>query len=243
MRLDKYFSECGLLSRKETASAAKAGRISVNGEVCRRADVHIDENSAAVTLDGEQVIWQRFTYIMLNKPAGYISSTEDGDGPCVIELLPERERKLGLFPCGRLDKYTLGLMLLTNDGALAHSLLSPKKHVSKTYRYECRDVLSPEHKEKIERGIDIGGYISLPCEIFPDISGKSGSIVLHEGKYHQIKRMFDAVGNKITALERVSFGPLELDAKLRRGEWRMLEQSEIELLRSATKKQEKDIEK
>ena len=243
MRLDKYFSECGLLSRKEAAAAAKAGRISVNSEVCRRADIHIDENSAIVTLDGEQVVWQRFTYIMLNKPAGYISSTEDGDGPCVIELLPERERRLGLFPCGRLDKYTLGLMLLTNDGALSHSLLSPKKHVAKTYRYECRDSLSPENKKKIEHGIDIGGYVSLPCEIFPDSDGKSGSIVLHEGKYHQIKRMFDAVGNKITALERISFGPLELDERLERGEWRMLDENEIEQLRSATKKHKKDTEK
>jgi 16S rRNA pseudouridine516 synthase len=237
MRLDKFFSESGLLTRRECANAARSGRITVNGDVCLKADIHIDENCDAVCLDGEVVSWKEFTYIMLNKPEGYVSSTDDGDGPCVLELLPPRERKLGLFPCGRLDKYTLGLMLLTNDGQLAHALLSPKKHVCKTYRYECSEILTKENREKIENGISIGSYVTMPCHI-EQLSGKSGEITLREGKYHQIKRMFDAVGNKITALERISFGPLTLDTSLGRGEWRELTKNETERLRSAPNNKE-----
>lgn len=236
MRIDKFMSECGLLTRRETAVAAKAGRISVNGLICKKADLHIDENTAVVLLDGVPVKWQKFTYIMLNKPEGYVSSTDDGDGPCVIELLPERERKIGLFPCGRLDKYTVGLMLLTNDGQLSHSLLSPKKHVNKSYKYECLNPLRETEEKQIEQGINIGGYVSLPCEIEQAENNLSGIITLHEGKYHQIKRMFDAVGNKITKLERITFGPLILDPKLDRGEWRELTPKEIECLRNAKDK-------
>lgn len=238
MRLDKFFTECGLLTRKESAAAARAGRIAVNGETVRRADLHIDPQADTVTLDGEAVFYQAFTYLMLNKPQGYVSSTEEKDGPCVLQLLPERERRLGLFPCGRLDKYTVGLMLLTNDGTLSHKLLSPKRHVAKTYRYACQAPLSDADRQKIEAGVNIGGYVTLPCEILPEEDRLGGRITLHEGKYHEIKRMFDAVGNKITALERVTFGPLTLDPALKRGEWRPLTAEELTALRLAPERTE-----
>lgn len=233
MRLDKLLTECGLLTRKQSAAAAKAGRIAVNGAVVRAADIHIDPETDAVTLDGNAVVYQSFTYLMLNKPEGYVSSTDEKDGAYVLQLLPEREQRLGLFPCGRLDKYTVGLMLLTNDGALSHRLLAPKKHVSKIYRYACENPLSEGDRRRIEAGVNIGGYVTLPCEISPDANGLGGRITLREGKYHEIKRMFDAVNNKITALERVTFGPLSLDPALARGQWRPLTQEETEALRLA----------
>ena len=154
-----------------------------------------------------------------------MSATEDGREKTVIDLLPEQERRKNLFPCGRLDKNTLGLIILTNDGEGAHKLLSPKNHVSKTYKFESKFPLSEEDKKKIEGGIDIGGYVTKPCQI--DLEGK---ITITEGKYHQIKRMLEAVSNKITYLERISFGGLKLDESLGRGEWRYLTDEEEKML-------------
>ena len=163
---------------------------------------------------------------MLNKPEGVVSATEDRVQKTVLDLLPEKYRKMGLFPCGRLDKDTLGLMLLTNDGKIAHNLLAPKRHVSKVYFFECADPLDKASEHKIENGILLkDGYMAKPCRIHMKEKTK-GYIQLTEGKYHEIKRMFGAVGNKITFLERVNFGPLELDKNLARGEWRELTEEE-----------------
>ena len=236
MRLDKFLVSTGKISRSDAGRAARGGKITVNGIVEKKADRHIDPDKDVVTLHGERIVYRRYTYILLNKPAGYVSATEDGRDPTVLTLLPEELQRIGLFPCGRLDKYTLGLMLLTNDGDLSHRLLSPRHHVEKRYAYTCRHPLSSEDMERLEGGVELeDGYVTKPARMLAEDRSLSGIIVLTEGKYHQIKRMFEAVDNKIETLERVTFGPLTLDPTLSRGEWRYLTDDEIALLQSGTK--------
>ncbi len=228
MRLDKFLVSTGRLSRSESGRAARAGRILVNGSPIRRADIHINPDSDRITLDGENIVYRRHTYIMLNKPAGYVSATDDKNLPTVLELLPDELQRLGLFPCGRLDRDTLGLMLLTDNGELAHFLLSPVSHVPKSYRFESRDELKESDIVSLQRGVDIGeDKPTKPASLVVDSNGRGGVITLSEGRYHQIKRMFEAVGNKIVGLERLTFGPLSLDPALSRGEWRFLSSDEI----------------
>lgn len=229
MRIDKFLSEMGKATRKESAVFARQGKILVNGVPVKKADVHINPESDTVTLCGSQVSYKRFTYIMMNKPEGYVSATEDGRERTVLELLNEEERRKNLFPCGRLDKNTLGLIILTNDGESAHRLLSPKHHASKVYKFKSRLPVSREDKKRLEDGIDIGGYVTKPCKIELS-SDTEGTITLTEGKYHQIKRMLEAVDNKITYLERIRFGGVELDKALLRGEWRYLTVEEEKML-------------
>ena len=229
MRLDKMLSECGLASRKETARAVRAGQITVNGVAAQKADLQVDPASDAVTFCGTPVRYRKYVYIMLNKPDGYVSATEDGRDPTVVELLPEIYRKMELFPCGRLDKHTLGLMLLTNDGQLSHRLLSPKQHVTKSYAFRVKFPLSEADVRALEAGVDIGGYVTKPCRVTLSDS-REGIISITEGKYHQIKLMMEAVHNQITYLERKAFGPLSLDLTLARGEWRELTDEEIAAL-------------
>jgi 16S rRNA pseudouridine516 synthase len=236
MRLDKFLVSTGKISRSDAGRAARGGKVTVNGIVEKKADRHIDPDVDVITLCGERIVYRRYTYILLNKPAGYVSATEDGRDPTVLTLLPEELQRIGLFPCGRLDKYTLGLMLLTNDGDLSHRLLSPRHHVEKRYAYTCRLPLLAEDMDQLERGVELeDGYMTKPARIIAEPESRSGIIVLTEGKYHQIKRMFEAVGNKIETLERVTFGPLSLDPTLERGEWRYLTDAEIALLQSGTK--------
>lgn len=235
MRLDKFFSEMGLLSRKETAKAAKAGRITVNGEVLRRADGHIREEEDVICLDGAVISYRPYEYIWLNKPAGYVSATEDGHLPCVTELLPPALSGRGLFPCGRLDRDTVGLMLLTNDGALSHALLSPRRHVQKEYRFSCDPPLPNDAEERFAAGMTIdGGEVCKPARLCCHAGREAGVITLTEGKYHQIKRMVEACGSRVTALERISFAGIPLDPALGRGETRPATEEEIERLRHAT---------
>lgn len=236
MRLDKFLSITGTASRSESAKASRRGEILVNGVAVRSTSVQIAPEVDAVVYCGEAVIYREFTYIMLNKPEGYVSATEDGRDKTVLELLPEKLQRLNLFPCGRLDKNTLGLMLLTDNGELAHKLLTPKNHVSKTYRFKCDSPLSQEDVNALENGVEIrGGYVTKPAKLDYAPSEKEGSITITEGKYHQIKLMFEAVENKITYLERVVFGPLVLDKGLERGEWRFLTESEAEQLENHCK--------
>ena len=172
----------------------------------------------------------------MNKPDGVVSATEDGRDKTVIDLLPEELRKLNLFPCGRLDKHTLGLVMLTDNGELAHRLLSPKHHVKKRYRFESKFEMSDADREYLERGATLeDGYVTKPSEIELFEGRKSGIITLTEGKYHQIKRMLESVENKITYLERISFGSLSLDDSLSRGEWRYLTEEEIKKLEENSK--------
>ena len=236
MRLDKFFSEMGILSRKECAVAAKRGRITLDGKPVTRADVHIDPENSTVTLDGERVGYEKYLYIMLDKPAGVLSATEDKRQSTVLDLLEDRHRKLELFPCGRLDKDTTGFLLMTNDGDLAHRLLSPRYHVEKTYAYTLRDPLSVSDALRIEAGVDIGEKnITAPAKVEPT-GENEGLITITEGKFHQIKRMFAAVGNEVTALRRVRFGGIDIDPDLGPGGYRELSDSEIETLRSKGEK-------
>ena len=231
MRLDKFLVSTGKISRSDAGRAARGGKVSVNGVVEKRADRQIDPDTDVITLHGETIVYRSFTYILLNKPDGVVSATEDGRDKTVLDLLPEELRRIGLFPCGRLDKHTLGLVLLTNNGPLGHRLLSPKHHVEKRYLYTCRLPLSEDDRLLLERGVTLDdGYATKPARIQSSEDGLSGEITLIEGKYHQIKRMFEAVDNKIVALERVSFGTLALDGTLARGEWRYLTDDEITAL-------------
>ena len=225
MRLDKFLAHGGELSRSEAQKLARRGEITVDGEVVRDASVHVDESAVEVRVSGRLVSWRRFLYIMLNKPAGYVSSTDDA-GPTVMELLPPEHLKRGLAPCGRLDRDTVGLLLITDDGATVHELLAPKKHVAKRYRYTLTAPLTPEGAEAIRSGIDLGDFVTAPAMLFPD-GETAGEIVITEGKFHQIKRMFHAVGTEVATLERVAFGPLTLDPALGRGEWRELTDAEV----------------
>ena len=231
MRLDKFLVSTGKLTRSEAGRAARAGRILINGVVEKHADRAIDPEVDIVTLDGEEIIYRRYTYILLNKPDGYVSATEDASTPTVLALLPKELQRIGLFPCGRLDKHTLGLMLLTNNGALAHRLLSPRHHVAKRYFYTSKFPLTAEEIDTLQGGVTLeDGYVTLPAAIEQAPEQTQGYITLTEGKYHQIKRMFEAVGNKILSLERISFGPLTLQGVGERGAWRYLTEQEIAAL-------------
>lgn len=230
MRIDRFLSDMGVATRSEAARAAKRGEITVDGRTATRADAHIDPDKNVITYRGDVVPYKKHIYIMLNKPDGYVSATEDGRDPTVLELLPESVRKRELFPCGRLDKHTTGLMLITDDGELSHRLLSPKNHVKKKYLFTSKFPLSREDEETLERGVELDdGYLTKPCEI-EMTSACGGAVAITEGKYHQIKRMFESVGNKITSLERIGFGELKLDEALSRGEWRYLGEEEIKKL-------------
>lgn len=236
MRLDKFLSEMKKASRSEAPRLIRAGKVLINGIPATSPSARIDENNDEIIFCGERVLYKKFTYIMLNKPEGYVSATEDTRDKTVLDLLPECERVKNLFPCGRLDKYTLGLVIMTNDGENAHRLLSPKHHVSKTYKFRCESPLSDEDVSLLEGGISLGDFITKPCKISLSQSRDAGEITLTEGKYHQIKRMLNAVSNKITYLERISFGDICLDPSLERGEWRYLNDEEEQFFTNGGKK-------
>lgn len=228
MRIDKLISDMGLASRKEASAIAKRGGVLVDGEPVRDLSRHVDPEKNIVTFQGKDIAFRKYTYVMLNKPAGYVSATDDKINPYVTELLPPELRKMELFPVGRLDKDTVGLMILTNNGVLAHRLLSPKRHAPKDYSFECADALPDSVERDFENGITLAdGYECLPSKILLSEDRKSGVITLTEGKYHQIKRMIAAAGSKITYLERIRFASIPLDESLARGEWRYLTAEEI----------------
>ncbi len=228
MRIDKLLSVTKTATRSEAAKAAKQGRITVNGKAVYDCSAHIDERLDTVSFDGSPVIYKKFTYIMLNKPSGILSASADKKTQTVIDLLPYPYNSMGLFPCGRLDKDTVGLIILTNDGELSHKLLSPKKHAEKLYRYKLS---MPYDKSKnIENGIMIDGKLTKPA-VIREITDTEGTITLTEGKYHQIKRMFEYANSKVIFLERLSFGGVQLDDRLQRGEWRMLTEDEENTLK------------
>ncbi len=232
MRLDKLLSEMGLCSRTECKKAAKAGKITVDGVIQKASDIHVDPEKNVITYLGKRVEYRKFTYIMLNKPEGYISATDDKKEHTVLELLDERTQKLGLFPCGRLDKNTLGLLILTNDGELCHRLLSPKHHVSKVYFFHAERSITEEDKARLEAGVNLDGELTKPAKLSLCDDRMSGYLTLTEGKFHQVKRMLEAVCNKITYLERVEFAGIPIDTSLERGAWRELNEDEEAHLQS-----------
>lgn len=225
MRLDRYLCELNMGSRSQVREFVRKGLVSVNGQVVRAADYKIDENTDRVALQGRELAYRKFVYYMLNKPPGVVSATQDNTAGTVVELLAAEGRR-DLFPVGRLDKDTEGLLLLTNDGELAHRLLSPKGHVDKTYQVSLAHPLSEADIRALERGVEIGEErLTLPARV----EVQSEIVILltiQEGKYHQVKRMLQAVGNQVTALRRIRFGRLTLDEGLAPGEYRPLTQQE-----------------
>ena len=234
MRLDKLISECGTLSRKEATAAIRAGQAILNGVVVREPDRKVDPACDAVTLCGAPLVYRKYIYAMLNKPAGYVSATDDRSLPYVLELFPPAYRKRGLFPVGRLDRDTTGLLVMTDDGQTAHRALSPRRHVEKVYSFTCESPLAEDAEERFLKGLSIGeGEECKPAILSPDPSRLSGSVTLTEGKYHQIKRMFERLGNKITSLKRESFAGIPLDPTLAPGAWRDLTAEEVKTLLTA----------
>lgn len=228
MRLDKFLSVTKTCTRSECAKAAKRGQITVNGKCVTDPSARIDPDNDTVCFDGQTVIYREFIWIMMNKPDGILSASTDKKARTVVDLLPPPLNSMGLFPCGRLDKDTVGLIMLTNDGDLAHKLLSPKKHAEKIYAFELD---KPHDKtRRIEDGIMMDGKLTKPAVIEMETPTK-GRITLTEGKYHQIKRMFEYAGSTVTYLERLSFGGVLLDPALTRGQWRYLTDEEEKTLR------------
>lgn len=231
-RLDKLLSGTGHWSRKEAAGLIKAGRVKVDGVLARSREDKVPEG-ARVQVDGEEVDVGGLYYLMLNKPAGLVSVTDDPRQPTVLSLLPDHLKRVGLFPAGRLDKDTVGLLLLTNDGPLAHALLSPRRHVDKVYYVEVEGTLNEADVAAFQEGLTLAdGLECLPAELEP-LGPDRALVTLREGKYHQIKRMLAARGKPVKFLERRSFGPLTLDPRLERGQWRPLTEGEKAALRQA----------
>ena len=226
-RLDKLLAATGRWSRKEAKALLKAGRVLVDGAAPSGPEQKVDREQS-VTVDGHPVSTEKYTYIMLHKPAGVVSSTEDPREETVLSLLPRQLRRLGLAPVGRLDKDTEGLLLLTNDGQLAHRLLSPARHVDKVYYAEVAGSLTPADREAFRQGMTLAdGTRCLPAELEPLEEPGQCLVTLREGKYHQVRRMLAARGKPVTYLKRLSMGPLTLDPDLPAGAWRPLESDEI----------------
>lgn len=233
-RLDKILAGTGRWSRREVKELVKAGRVTVNAAVAARPEDKADPDTAAIAVDGVAVACAERVYLMLHKPAGLISATEDPKQQTVLELLPQHLRRVGLFPAGRLDRDTEGLLLLTNDGDLAHRLLAPKKHVDKTYFVRTEGALNGEDVAAFEAGMVLGdGLCCLPAglELLPCQAQNQGIVTLREGKYHQIKRMLAARGKPVVYLKRLTMGSLTLDPTLEKGAWRPLTAEELMALR------------
>lgn len=235
MRLDKYLAEMGVGTRQEVKKQIRQGKAAVNGTVVKAADTKIDETSDEVTISGRNISYVSYEYYMLNKPAGVVSATEDRRDTTVIDLIKEKKRK-DLFPVGRLDKDTEGLLLITNDGNLAHRLLAPKKHVDKVYYAKIDGMVTEEDVKRFAEGIDIGAEeeeMTRPAKLDIMKSAEESEIrlTIHEGKFHQVKRMFLAVGKEVTYLKRERMGTLCLDENLKPGEYRLLTEEEIENVR------------
>ncbi len=225
-RLDKRLAATGQWSRREAKELLRAGRVTVNGAVCRSGEEKVDE-SALILVDGKPVGESGAVYLMLHKPGDVVSATEDARDKTVLDLLPPHYAKMGLFPVGRLDKDTEGLLILTNDGPLAHRLLSPKYHVDKTYYLEVDGRLDEEDVSACREGIALAdGYTCRPAALEVEGDGRCARLTIHEGKYHQVKRMMAARGKPVTYLKRISFGAVELDPELEKGCWRPLTEEE-----------------
>ena len=228
MRLDKFLTQAAELTRSEAKQKIKKSSVTVNGEVVKKAEMKVSSEDA-ICLDGEVVTYEKYRYIMLHKPAGVVSATEDAQCQTVLDLITEGRK--GLFPVGRLDKDTEGLLLITNDGELSHNLLSPTKHVDKTYYVELNGDLIDSDIELFEKGLDIGEKNLTKPAILKIFEKRSTALItITEGKYHQVKRMFQAIGLTVTFLKRLTMGPLKLDENLKPGEYRKLTVSEVEAL-------------
>ena len=234
MRLDRFLANSGVGTRKEVKDILKKRKIKVNDDIISNGSIHVKENEDIVKYNDEVINYRPFVYIMMNKPDGVISATEDKEHKTVIDLLGNNYRTYSLFPVGRLDKDTEGLMLLTNDGELAHKLISPKKDVEKKYYVEVSGELKNEHLEIVKEGVTLeDGYKCKPArlEILDTSEGNSkANIFITEGKFHQVKRMMKSLGTTVTYLKRLSIGSLKLDENLKLGEYRYLTDDELNKL-------------
>lgn len=233
-RLDKIIASTGRWSRREVKSLVRQGLVMVDGRPARTAEEKADPETAEIVVNGEAVAYRRYTWIMLNKPAGYLSATEDGRGKTVLDLLPQELRRQGLFPVGRLDKDTEGLLLLTNEGGLAHDLLSPRHHVDKVYYARVTGRLTEEDCQAFAAGMTLDdGLVCQPAGLKILSAGEKSEahVTLREGKFHQVKRMLAQRGKPVLYLERIQMGNLLLDPALSRGDFRFLTAEEVEMLK------------
>ena len=235
MRLDKFLVACAVGSRTEVKNLLKAGRVTVNGKKEKSAKLQIDEERDEIRFDGQVLEYEEFVYYMMNKPKGVISATEDPKHRTVLDLLDDIAQSKEVFPVGRLDIDTHGLLLLTNDGQLAHALLSPKRHVDKTYQAQVKGIMAQEDVEIFADGIPLKDFTCQPAklEILSTDAEKNQSqirVTIAEGKFHQVKRMVAYCGKEVVDLQRLTMGTLVLDENLQRGEWRRLTKEELEAL-------------
>ncbi|WP_028546361.1 pseudouridine synthase [Paenibacillus taiwanensis] len=242
MRLDKLMGHMGCGTRSEIKKWAKMGLIVVNGTIMKDSGKQVDPEQDEIYLNGERIQYREFIYVMLHKPPGVISATEDHKERTVLDLLPEELKVFEPFPVGRLDKDTEGLLLLSNDGKLAHALLSPRRHVAKTYYAKVRGKVDADDVAAFQAGVTLDdGYMTQPAVLViqavdedEDITLSDIELTITEGKFHQVKRMFEAVGKQVIYLKRLTMGSLRLDPSLKLGEWRELTSEELELLQEGT---------
>ncbi len=232
-RLDKILSSCGIASRTEAQSLIRQGFVTVDGTPAKRASDKYDAESSEIRVKGEMIRYSKNHFVMMNKPAGVISATEDPSEKTVTSLLSGPLSRMELFPAGRLDKDAEGLLILTDDGGFAHRMLAPKNHVDKKYYIETDGAVSDSDRQKLETGLTLkDGLVCLPAflEILESGESSKATIVIHEGKYHQVKRMMASLGKPVTYLKRLSIGGLELDRALKPGQWREMTEKEAMLV-------------
>ena len=233
-RIDKVISNQTGYSRKEIKELVRKKRVTVNDEIIVKSDVKVDPNTDRITVDGQEITVKKFVYLMLNKPKGYISATEDRSQQTVLDLVPEEHLHRSLFPAGRLDKDTTGLMLITDDGDFAHNILAPKKHVSKTYNVTIDIPMTEAMIEGFRNGVELNdGECKAASLTITD--SHTGIVILTEGRYHQIKRMFGCYGAKVTELQRIAIGSLQLPADLELGQCREFTAEELLAIRQSVK--------
>ncbi|KMT23275.1 pseudouridine synthase [Clostridium cylindrosporum] len=237
-RLDKVLANMGYGTRKEVKAITKSGEVTVNGSIVKDSSTHVNPYEDEIIISGERVNYREYIYIMMHKPPGVISATEDRNLETVIDLLEYEDAIFKPAPVGRLDKDTEGLLLITNDGDLNHRLLSPKNHVPKKYYADIDGKVTESDIAEFKKGVVLDdGYETMPAELTILEAGEKSKIevVIYEGKYHQVKRMFESVGKKVTYLKRLEMGPLKLDEELEIGEYRELTDEELEALFSCAK--------
>ncbi|MCX7920443.1 MAG: rRNA pseudouridine synthase [Clostridia bacterium] len=235
-RLDKVLSNFGYGTRSEIKQIVKQGIVKVDGKTVKDSSMHVDPKNSVIEIGTEVLNYREFIYLMMNKPDGVISATYDNKLKTVVDILPDEYKHFDLFPVGRLDIDTEGLLIMTNDGQLAHELLSPKKHVPKRYYALVEGMVTEDDKEKFKEGVELDdGYKTLPADLYILKSGELSEIelVIYEGKFHQVKRMFEAVGKKVKYLKRIAMGDLKLDETLELGKCKELTMVDIATLRES----------
>ena len=232
MRLDRWLAMLGAGSRNEVKALIRGGEAAVNGRIIRDSALSFDTEQDALTLRGKALDGRVMRHVMMHKPAGVLTAARDPKQPTVMDLLPEVYRRIGCMPVGRLDKVTTGILIFTCDGEMNHRLLSPGRHVDKVYRALAEGKLTAETAELFASGMDLGDFTAQPAKL-TILRPSVAEVIISEGKFHQVKRMFSAVGHEVLELHRCAFGPLELDPELAEGQWRELTDEELKALRQA----------